>query len=689
MTAETALSGSDLAAAPSFSLGRLEVFPAACEVVAGDRREHLQKRVMQVLVVLASPPQRVVSRDDLIRACWNGRWVTDDAVARCILQLRRLARDLGGFQIDTRVGVGYRLTVESADKSAEAIPQHRLSLLGPFRLAAPDGSRVVVSSRKGAALIAMLAMAKDGERSRTWLQDRLWGNRPRAQGNASLRRELASLRRSLNSGGVRLLISDRDRVRLDLSRLSVDALSPGGPASESLPDQEFLEGLKLPDETGFEAWLHDQRSTLARDLPPGSPGQPTSAAFRGDLPPVPAEKPSIAVMPFVNLSGDSEQDYLAEGMVEDIVGALARFKSIFVVAAGSSLVVDGKTLSPQDAARRLGVRYLLDGSVRKVAGCIRVAVRLKDAANGAAVWTDRQEDTEGDIFGLQDRVALRVAGAVETTVQDVDVSKAVARPTANMSSYDLYLRSLLLFRTFTRESIVLSIDYLDRALALDPLFGLALSHSAVCHRMVLEHGWTEDPEACRTRGLDLVKRALNVEAGDPKVLAQCAAALSGLEDDLSIALALIGRAQAMNPSSSFVWLVSGTLHVRAGESDIAAEHLERATRLDPISGMSRFHRMYLALARFQQARLEDALTLLRTTELRIPVTHAVIAAIHGHMGRPKAAQAALAEFLSLDAGTPEDVASFWFTRPNHRMLFLDGIAFAEKIPSGTQAILQR
>lgn len=685
MIAETALSGTDLATAPSFSLGRVEVFPAACEVVAGERREHLQKRVMQVLVVLASPPQRVVSRDELIRACWNGRWVTDDAVARCILQLRRLARDLGGFQIDTRVGIGYRLTVEAPDKSDEPSPKHRLSLMGPFRLAASDGSRVVVSSRKGAALIAMLAMAKEGERSRAWLQDRLWGNRPRAQGNASLRRELASLRRILNSDSAPLLVCDRDRVRLDLSSLIVDA---GELTSGGLPEEQFLEGLDLPGETGFEEWVHDQRSTLARTARPASPDLATSAAARGDLPPLPAEKPSIAVMPFVNLSGDSEQDYLAEGMVEDIVGALARFKSIFVVAAGSSLMLDGKMLSPQEAARRLGVRYLLDGSVRKVAGCIRVAVRLKDAANGAAVWTDRQEDTEGDIFGLQDRVAMRVAGAVETTVQDVDVSKAVARPTDNMGSYDLYLRSLMLFRTFTRESIVLSIDYLDRALTLDPLFGLALSHSAVCHRMVLEHGWTEDPEACRARGLDLVKRALNIDAGDPKVLAQCAAALSGLEDDLTIALTLIGRAQAMNPGSSFVWLVSGTLHLRAGEADTAADHLERAIRLDPISGMSRFYRMYLALARFQQKRLEDALTLLRTTELRIPVTHAVIAAIHGHMGRPRAAQGALAEFLSLDAGTPEEIASVWFTRASHRKLLLDGIAFAEKIPSGASAALE-
>lgn len=686
MTAEMALSGTDLAKAPSFTLGQVEVFPQSCEVVAGNRREPLQKRIMQVLMVLASPPHRVVSRDELMRACWNGRWVTDDAIARCILQLRRLARDLGGFKIDTLVGIGYRLTVEAADEPDGPSAMHMLSLMGAFRLVAPDGSRVAVPSRKGAALIAMLAMAKEGERSRTWLQDTLWGNRPLAQGNASLRRELASLRQILNGGSAPLLMCDRDRVRLDLSRLAVDARGAGGLASDALLEQDFLEGLNLPGEKGFEAWLHDQRSTLARNLRPAADG--LSPPVSGDLPRLP-DTPSIAVLPFVNMSGDSEHDYLAEGMVEDIVGALARFKSIFVVAAGPRLMPDGKTLSPQEAARQLGVRYLLDGSVRKVAGCFRVAVRLKDAGTGAAVWTDRLEDTADDIFGLQDRVALRVAGAVETTLQDLDVSKAVARPTANMSSYDLYLQSLPPFRAFTRDDILLSIDYLDRAIALDPRFSLALSQSGVCHRLMLEHGWAEDREACRARGLYLVKQALRFDSGDAKVLAQCAASRAGLEDDVSNAMALIGRAIAINPNSSFVWLISGTLQLRAGESDVAAEHLERAMRLDPISGMNRLHRMYLASVRFQQKRFDDALALFRTTELRIPVSHAVLAAIYGHMGQPRAAQAALAEFRSLDAGTPEEIARVWFTRPDHRKLFMDGITFAEGFPSEASAAVER
>ena len=676
MAADLALSA-DLGNAPSFTLGHVQILPASCEIIAGDRREHVEKRVMQVLVVLASPPRRVVSRDKLIDVCWSGRSVTDDAIARCIVQLRRLAREFGGFQIETLVGLGYRLIEDLADGPGDLAPTYRLNLIGAFRLLTPDGTRIPVPSRKGAALIAVLAMSKEGERNRSWLRDKLWGTRPATQGNASLRRELASLRRDLNHAAA-LLICEGDLVRLDLARITVDAREPDSAAGDTLLTQDFLEGLDLQGEPGFESWLRDQRHTLRPGASEASTRvESAAAASRPDRPRLP-DKPSIAVAPFVNLSGDPEDDYFAEGMAEDIVGALARFKSIVVMAAGPTIDANGAMLPPIEAARQRGVRYLLDGSIRKFSGRIRVAVRLKEADTGAAVWTDRLDGDADDIFGLQDLMALRVAGAVETTLQDVDVYKAVARPTANMGSYDLYLRSLPHFRAFTRDDILTSVDYLDRAIALDNRFALALSQSGVCHRLLLEHGWAKDREACRTRGLHLVDEALRFDSGDAKVLAQCAASRAGLEDNLHSAMALIGRAIAINPSSSFVWLISGTLHLRAGESDIASEHLERAMHLDPISGMNRFHRMYLAAARFQQGRFEDALELFRTTELRIPISHAMLAAIYGHLGQPRPARAALAEFRNLVAGGADDIARVWFARPEHRTLFMDGIALAEQ-----------
>jgi TolB-like protein len=386
--------------------------------------------------------------------------------------------------------------------------------------------------------------------------------------------------------------------------------------------------------------------------------------------------PSIAVLPFANLSNDPEQDYFAEGMVEEIVGVLSRYKSIFVAAAGSNLVVKGQAIGPREAARELGVRYLLDGSVRKAGGRVRIAVHLIDARDGAQIWSERLEDTLEDVFALQDRVALQIAGVVETTVQERDIQQISSRPTDNASSYDLYLRSMRPFRAFKKAEMLASIELLDRAIALDPNFAMALSQSGVCHRQVVEHGWCDDLERYRRRGLELVERALSLAGGDARVLAQAAVSLPGLEGSLDRAMALIERAVLLNPASSFVWLVSGVLQLRKGEPDVAAEHLESAMRLDPISDVNAFYRMYLAIARFQQGRYDEALALFRTTTMRIPVSYAVLAAIHGHRGETGLGQGELGQFDALETGAIETIADTWFRRPEHRKLFLHGIALA-------------
>jgi adenylate cyclase len=395
-------------------------------------------------------------------------------------------------------------------------------------------------------------------------------------------------------------------------------------------------------------------------------------------------KPSIAVMPFANLSNDPEQDYFVDGVVEEIVSALSRFKSIFVISAGDSLVSEGKAISPQDAARLLGVRYVLEGSVRKSGGRVRITVHLVDASNGAEIWADRLDDTMDDVFALQDRVAARVAGVIENTVQDVDTEKAAKRPTANMGSYDLYLRSMPLFRLSRKAEMLTSIDLLDQAIALDPQFAGAMSQSCVCHRQVIDHGWSENPDEVRRRGLDLAERALRLAGEDARVLAQIAVSLPGLEGRLDRAVVLMDRAIALNPASPFVFMASGSLRLKCGDPDLAAEHLETAMRLDPISTQNAFVRMYLATARFQQERFDEALALFRTTAMRLPISHAVLAALHGHLGQAGEAREALAQFHGQSIGTIEEAARIWFPRPRERKLFLDGIALAEgKSPTET------
>ena len=213
---------------------------------------------------------------------------------------------------------------------------------------------------------------------------------------------------------------------------------------------------------------------------------------------------------------------------------------------------------------------------------------------------------------------------------------------------------------------------------LDPTFALALSQSAVCHRQVVDHNWTDDPELSRRRGLALAERALSLARDDSKVLAQVAASLPGLEGGCDRALALLERAAALSPGSSFVQLVSGSVQLRNGEPDAAAEHLETAIRLDPISSMNAFARMYLASARFQQERFAEALALFRTTTLRLPVSYAVLAALHGHLGQPSQAREALDQLKSLEAGDIEKFARIWFPRPRYKALLLEGVARAEE-----------
>ena len=507
----------DLAREADFSLGELRIRPARREVEAAGARLALQRRVMQVLVALARSTTEVVSQHELILRCWGGLTVSDDAIGRCIAQLRRLAAALPEppFEIETIAGVGYRLTPS----------------IGAYVL---------------------------------------------------------------------------------------------------------------------------------RPLPKPSP------------------MPSIAVMPFTSLSSGAGRDYLTDGIVEEIVASLSRFKMIHVISAGGMVVSDGQNLSPREAARQLGVDYFLEGSVRREGERVRVTVHVIDASSGAELWADRFDDVLSDVFALQDRVAERVAGAVEPVLQEAEIQTASRRPTSNLDSYDLYLRSFPPFRLSQKAPMLEAIEYLERAIGLDAQFSWALSQSGICHRQVVDHGWSNDLDLFRSRGLDYAERALVAAPDDAKTVVRAAAALPGLNGDFERARMLADRAIALNPSSTFVWLCSGSMRLRLGDYAVASDQLETALRLDPISPMGAFARMYLAHARFEQRRFHEALALFGTTTHRLPVSHAILAATYGHLGRPEAARQALTIFESLDAGTIDKFARLWFPDADCRDLFLDGVAVAER-----------
>ncbi len=404
-----------------------------------------------------------------------------------------------------------------------------------------------------------------------------------------------------------------------------------------------------------------------------------AAATVADVaPPLPG-KPSIAVMPFANLSGDPEQQYFADGMVEEIVAALARNKSIFVIGSGSTFSFKDKAVSPQDVGRQMGVRYVLEGSVRRAANRVRVAVKLIDAADGAQIWADRFEDTLEDVFALQDKVAISAAGVIEPAVHDAELRRASKRPTENMGSYDLYLRAQAMGATATLEGMPEALALMERAIALDPSFGPALAEAAALNAVLSLRSMASDRAAHREQSLALAQRAIQVAGDDPAVLGAVAAVGIILGRDTETILPLVERALALNPGSAAAWSHSGRLRAAIGEPDLAVEHLETAMRLDPLSRW-RFEVLAdLGCARLLQRRFAEAADLFRQSLEQRPIfapSHAWLASALGHAGRLAEAREALSRFKAFGVGTPEAFAERRFRTPATRALFLEGIALA-------------
>jgi adenylate cyclase len=420
----------------------------------------------------------------------------------------------------------------------------------------------------------------------------------------------------------------------------------------------------------------------------GATPRPSSAAKRVSAaaptaPPLPS-KPSLAVMPFANLSNDPEQDYFADGMMEEIVTGLSRIRSIFVIASGSTLSLKGKGLTPDEAARQLGVRYVLEGSVRKAQGRVRIAVKLIDAIDSAQIWADRFEDTLEDVFALQDKVALAVAGKIEPAVLEAEIRQAAKRPTENMGSYDLFLRALPLSRTYVENDMLEAIDLAERAIALDPDFASVLAFWALWKSQAIGWGWSDDPAGQRQLGIERAHRALRLAGDDPEVMSVVALAVLHLERDVTSAAALIDRAVELNPGSAVAWIYRADIQQVAGRTEMAVESVRTSMRLDPISPYRHMQVGITGMARFQERRFDEAVPLFKEWIQRSadPGGHALLASTYGHLGRLSAARELIAECAALSPTPVELLGKYWYREPAQRALFLEGLALAEgKAPS--------
>ena len=231
--------------------------------------------------------------------------------------------------------------------------------------------------------------------------------------------------------------------------------------------------------------------------------------------------------------------------------------------------------------RELGVRYVLEGSVRKAGMQVRITGQLIDALTGTHLWAGRFDGSLEDIFELQDRVAVSVAGVIEPALQAAEMRRSIERPTPDLGAYDLHLRALAVFFPQTKERIFATLRLLEQAIAIDRHYGPALSWAAICHMQLVTNGWAEAPETSRRKAIDLARQALQVGENDPAILANAAFVLAQFGEDIGAMIGLVDRALALNPGYARGWFVSGLLRVFAGEHDLAIEHLEASLRLSP------------------------------------------------------------------------------------------------------------
>jgi adenylate cyclase len=388
------------------------------------------------------------------------------------------------------------------------------------------------------------------------------------------------------------------------------------------------------------------------------------------------DKPSIAVLPFANMSGDSEQEYFVDGMVEEIITALSGIRWLFVIARNSTFTYKGRAVDVKEVGRELGVRYVLEGSVRKAGGRVRITAQLIDALSGTHLWADRFDGSLADVFDLQDKVALSVAGVIEPALQAAEMRRSAARPTTDLSAYDLYLRALAGCYPMTKERIVEALGLLEQAIAIDRHYGPALAWAALCHLRLVNDGWAEEPEKSRRKATDLARQALQVAENDPGILANAALVLARFGEDIGAMIGLVGRALALNPSFARGWYLSGLIRNFAGEHDLAIEHIETSLRLSPRERMGQpltaMGGAYFFKRQFDKAA--SNLLLAMQDDPGFPTSYRILAACYAHMGRLDEAGAIVARLRAI---TPQIVPSdLPWRNPEDRELFLSGLRLA-------------
>jgi TolB-like protein len=342
-------------------------------------------------------------------------------------------------------------------------------------------------------------------------------------------------------------------------------------------------------------------SRVSADGGPGTQSAP-APAFREEansdrtLP----DQPSIAVLPFANIGGDPEQEYFADGMIEEIITALSRFSGLLVIARNSSFAYKGRSVDVKQVGRELGVRYVLEGSVRKAANRLRITGQLIDASSGAHIWADRFDGALADVFDLQDEITASVVAAMSPRIEQAEIERAKRKPTGSLDAYDYFLhgKSLAADYTWTREDNNEALRLFYKAIEIDPDFASAYGMAAICYCARRANRWMIDRADEAAEASRLARKAVNLGKDDAVALSQGGYTLAYVAHDLDAGGVFIDRALGLNPNLAFAWLASGWLKVYLGESKAALQRFAHATRLSPLESMMPVIKLGVAFAHF-------------------------------------------------------------------------------------------
>jgi TolB-like protein/cytochrome c-type biogenesis protein CcmH/NrfG len=483
-------------------------------------------------------------------------------------------------------------------------------------------------------------------------------------------------RMGINVGDIIIEASDIFGDGVNIAARLEALAEPGGICLSAAAHEQVRDRLDL----AFDDLGEQQVKNIAR--PVRTYRVALGASSRAALPPLSLpDKPSLAVLPFQNMTGDAEQEYFVDGMVEEITTAIARLPWLFVIARNSAFTYKGKAIDVKQVAQELGVRYVLEGSVRKAGNRVRITGQLIDTTTGAHIWAERFDGALDDIFELQDQVASSVAGAMEPKLRQSEIERASRKPTANLTAYDLYLRALAQSYRLTEDGVAEAVVLARQALVIDPSYAPAAALVGWCRVLQRVRGWgalsDEDiAEACL-----LARQALEAERDDAETIRQAAFTLFCLAGEAAMAAAALDRALARNPNAAQAWSARGIIHAVRNEPEAAIEAIERARRLSPFNRHAFGYAANIAVAHLVARRFEQAIEwadrALHDQPRTVTGMRAKVVAL-AHLGRLDAAGTELSRVLAVQP--KQTIAGFreqaHFMAPEVLELYVDGLRLA-------------